>query len=390
MSYDECMIEVDCSDQTSCLPELDSSINSEFHKVRFPQRLFDAQWYSDAYLGHAGRLGPTKFSQAQPHYRTIGRKEGNCPNPLFDTRWYSTEYGLQDGIEPLVHFADREASGDVFPNEFWKMLAMRGDKPHDLARFLVGFTRLRRPTYLTGLFGTGRAYVAGLLLNSKGSLAYCYRKSWLYYSGPFPLIQTYHATTLHVVAGCMPPDFGNAIVDLAESRLANLIVVIRHPLDALISNWIWWREFSERKLLIRGIIEIEKDGKNFCEILNQNFDDFVLFATSAVDFVLAHPGMGHQFLSFEEFLDETLAYIRSPNVHIFRLEDFLVDLRGQHRRLLEIVAPDYCESYATPPLPLVTSSRYKAALENVPRFKHWLDSLPAVVLKKIKEIGYVL
>ena len=57
------------------------------------------------------------------------------------------------------------------------------------------------------------------------------------------MIYSGHATMRHVSRGQMPPAVMSHILEAVRSGFADLIFVYRHPLDSLLTNWVWWRTY---------------------------------------------------------------------------------------------------------------------------------------------------
>ena len=57
-----------------------------------------------------------------------------------------------------------------------------------------------------------------------------------------------------------------------------MIFVYRHPLDSLLTNWIWWRGVFRDNRLDSGISRDYKNVDELCANLEENFLEFKAFA----------------------------------------------------------------------------------------------------------------
>jgi len=359
----------------------------------FPRDLLDASWYADLYpdlklprdLPHEARC-----AGSIQHYLDFGSRERRDPNALLDSKWYAHRFRLSADVDPLVHYAQHEKYGQVSPNHFWEAARKRSIiAPPALSSMLINYPAHRRPTYITGLFGTGRFYLHNVILNSDLEIAYFFRRGGLYnYHGTVPYIFSGHATLMYDYerAGFTPPAFGRALLERAAAGLINVIFIYRHPLDSLLSNWIWWRRWA----MTSGIAESYKSEEEFHRDLNDNFYEFSLFCGGSKDFTRIVEGTDAKptFMSLLEFVHETELFLSSPNVHCFRFEDFKTDAVREFKRLVSILAPDLTPKSDNVPLPKSLANRYELAKENVSPFGAFMASLPRDVTKRINALGY--
>jgi hypothetical protein len=127
-----------------------------------------------------------------------------------------------------------------------------------------------------------------------------------------------------------------------------VIFIYRHPLDSLLTNWIWWRTYLRDNKRIPGISLVYKSTDDFCAELEGNFPEFKAFAEGAPDFFAAMPGP--PFLSFPEFVQETEMHLQSATLTL-RLEDFTIDPRGEFFKIVEVMSVNpesACWSVAPP------------------------------------------
>ena len=67
------------------------------------------------------------------------------------------------------------------------------------------------------------------------------------------MIYSGHVTMRHVSRLQYPPEVTSQILEAVNSGFADLIFVYRHPLDSLLTNWVWWRTKLRDGRMIRGI-----------------------------------------------------------------------------------------------------------------------------------------
>ena len=100
-----------------------------------------------------------------------------------------------------------------------------------------------RTAYVIGLFGTGRSYINELMLQNIGERAKYFRDRIRVHPGPTSMIYSGHATMRHVSRLQTLPAVTSRILEAVRSGFADLIFVYRHPLDSLLTNWVWWRTY---------------------------------------------------------------------------------------------------------------------------------------------------
>jgi hypothetical protein len=97
-----------------------------------------------------------------------------------------------------------------------------------------------RTAYVIGLFGSGRTYINELMLHNIGERARYLRDFIRLHPGPTRMIYSGHATMKHFSRGQHSPAVMGGVLEAIRSGFADLIFVYRHPLDSLLTNWIWW------------------------------------------------------------------------------------------------------------------------------------------------------
>ena len=158
-----------------------------------------------------------------------------------------------------------------------------------------------RTAYVIGIFGTGRRYIHHLIEQHIGERAEYFRDEIRLHPGPTSMIYSGHATMRHVSRAQALPVVMSRILESVRSGYADLIFVYRHPLDSLLTNWIWWRTYICDNTVISGISQVYKNTDDLCDVLEQNFFEFKAFAEGDPDFFAALPGP--RFLSFREFVE---------------------------------------------------------------------------------------
>src|SRR5580698_10339323 len=157
-----------------------------------------------------------------------------------------------------------------------------------------------RTLYIVGLFGSGRGYINELMLQNIGERAKYFIDGIRLHSGPTPMIYSGHVTTKYPSRAQEVPAVMRYILESVKSGFADLMFIYRHPLDSLLTKWVWWRTFIRDNRAISGISELYEDADGFCAVLDRNFSEFEAFAEGDPDFFAGAPGPG--FLSFPEFV----------------------------------------------------------------------------------------
>lgn len=100
-----------------------------------------------------------------------------------------------------------------------------------------------RTAYVIGLFGTGRSYLTELMLDNIGERGKYVRDTIRLHPGPTPMIYSGHATMKYVSRAQYLPAVMNRILESVQLGFADTIFLYRHPLDSLLTNWVWWRTY---------------------------------------------------------------------------------------------------------------------------------------------------
>ncbi len=244
-----------------------------------------------------------------------------------------------------------------------------------------------KTAYVMGLFGSGRGYINGLLLNNLGKRGKYFRETIRFHPGPTSMVYSGHATIRHVSRDQELPAVTSSILEAVRSGFADLIFIYRHPLDSLLTNWIWWRTYIRDNFQIEGISQIYKNTDDLCADLERNFSEFKAFADGDPDFFAALPGP--RFLSFSEFVEETELFVQSATLTL-RLEDFMIDPLKEFSKIAEVMSVDLDLSRLRVAPPKTKPYGYLAVKEKVPQFRNFINELNEETKRQIEKIGYQL
>jgi hypothetical protein len=242
-----------------------------------------------------------------------------------------------------------------------------------------------RTAYIIGLFGTGRRYINELMLGNIGERAKYFRDTIRLHPGPTSMIYSGHATIRHDSRLQYPPAVTSRILEASGAGFADLIFVYRHPLDSLLTNWVWWRNYIRDNRAISGISQVYENIDDLCADLEQKFSDFEAFAAGDSDFFAGVPGP--RFLSFQEFVEETELHVQSATLAL-RLEDFMIDPSKEFSRIVEVMSVDLDLSRSSITPPRTKPYGYRAVRDKVPRFRRFIDGSDEATKRRIEKIGY--
>ncbi len=244
-----------------------------------------------------------------------------------------------------------------------------------------------RTAYVIGLYGTGRWYLSGLMQHALGERAK-YIRHWIrFHRGPTSMIYFGHSTMKYASRGQRLPAVTNRILDAVSLGFADLIFVYRHPLDSLLTNWIWWRTYIREKRMGLSITENYKSADDLCADLEQDFGGFDAFARGDPDFYGAL--RGPRFLSFSEFVEETELFTQ-PATLALRLEDFMIDPQKEFSKIAGVMSAHLDADHLILFPPRTIPYRYLVVREKVPRFSNFINDLSAETKKRIEKLGYDL
>ena len=253
-----------------------------------------------------------------------------------------------------------------------------------------------RTAYIMGLSGTGRWYVNEMVMQNIGRRARCFRDAIRLHSGPTSMVYSGHATIKYVCRNQELPAVTSRIFESVRSRFADVIFIYRHPLDTLLSSWVWWRTYVGEGRLIYGISDVYKNRDDLSTDLEKNFSEFELFSAADPGFYAAvpHPRFlaavpGQRLLTFPEFVEETELYLQSATVSL-RLEDFIDDPVKEFSKIVGVMSVDLDVSGLNIARPRTKPYGYLAVKEKVPRFRKFIDELNAETKRRIANSGYEL
>jgi hypothetical protein len=244
-----------------------------------------------------------------------------------------------------------------------------------------------RTAYIIGLFGTGRRYINELMLQNIGERAQYFRDAIGLHPGPTPMIYSGHATIRYPSRDQALPEVMSSILEAARSGFADFIFVYRHPLDSLLTNWVWWRIYIRDNGRVSGISQVYQNSDDLCADLEQNFSDFLAFVQGDAEFFAASPGP--RFLTFPEFVEETELHLQSATLAL-RLEDFMVDPFREFSKIVALMAVDLDWSRVRVAPPKTKAYGYLAVQAKVPRFQAFIAALDDETKGRIQRMGYSL
>jgi hypothetical protein len=242
-----------------------------------------------------------------------------------------------------------------------------------------------RTTYLVGLYGTGRFYFLALLLQNLGPRAKYIRERICFHPRPTSMIYTGHATMRYASRGQRLPVVTRHILGAVESGFADLIFVYRHPLDSLLTNWVWWRTYIREKRIVDSVSDVYRSTDDLCAALERNFPEFKAFAEG--DPAFSYGSRGPRFLSFSEFVEETALFLESTTLAV-RLEDCMIDPLKEFSKIVEIMSVRVDLNGLCVPPPRAKPYGYLAVHEKVPQFRDFINALDLQTNRRIEKIGY--
>jgi hypothetical protein len=263
-----------------------------------------------------------------------------------------------------------------------------GKGSHEGSRFYIDTgVGNDRTAYVIGLFGTGRLYVNDLIVRNIGDRARYFRDTIRLHPGPTPMIYSGHATRKYVSGAQALPEVTKKILEGVRSGFADVIFIYRHPLDSLLTNWNWWRNYIRQNRRIAGTSQVHDNKNDHGGDLERNFREFRAFAEGDADFFAGIAGP--RFLSFPEFIEETELHLQSATLAL-RLEDFAIDPLKEFSKIAEVmsVSLDLGRLRVVPPR--AKSYGYLAAKHRVPQFREFIAGLSEEAKQRIGKFGYEL
>ncbi len=276
-------------------------------------RFFDASFYRHRY-GFAG-----SNEEAYRHYVETGCKENRSPSPHFSPGWFSRTYPEASGSD-FLHFMAQHPN-NTYPNHYWQDAGWAWENYIEA----VNASEDIHPLVVIGLFGTGRNYFSNAFL-SHSTLAPLFQDG-LASCGMYAnhsLICSGHATLRHQSSFQMEPDQTEALLlRPLHDGFHRILFVLRHPVDSLFSNWAWWRRYCETGTPHNGAVkEVFGGNMGLIDDIRSNIPAFLSFmAEGSIPSKLGGPAEHCSFLSFEQILDESLAWMKIPGVVSIRFEE---------------------------------------------------------------------
>ncbi len=242
-----------------------------------------------------------------------------------------------------------------------------------------------RTAYIIGLFGTGRWYLNALILQHIGKRAIYFQDGIRCHPGPTSMIYSGHATVKRASRGQELPCVTERVLQSVRSGFADVIFIYRHPLDSLLTNWVWWRTYMRDRRMISGISQIYQNVDELCAALDENFLEFKLFAEGDPAFFAALPGP--PFLSFAQFVDETTLFLQTVSLSL-RLEDFSADPRREFSKVARIVDADLDLSQVNPAPPRSKPYGHRIVAQQVGKFRAFIEGVDAPTRRQLEQMGY--
>jgi len=242
-----------------------------------------------------------------------------------------------------------------------------------------------RTAYILGLFGTGRWYINEQILQNIGERAKYFKDEICFHRRPTSMIYSGHVTKKYISRGFAQPVTMIRILEAVRLGFAGLVFVYRHPLDSLLTNWVFWRAIVREGRMVAGVTQMYRHAEELSAELEQNFAEFKAFAQGDPRF---YTGMsGPPFLSFAEFVEETELHLQYPGL-MLRLEDFMFNPLKEFSRIAEILSPGLDMSRVRVVPPRTKPYGYLAVREESPQFRNFIDALDAETRRRIERIGY--
>jgi len=201
------------------------------------------------------------------------------------------------------------------------------------------------------------------------------------------MIYSGHATRRYTSRGQSIPAIMDHILEAVSAGFADVIFIYRHPLDSLLTNWLYWRTYARDNRGSWGISAAYKQTDDLCADVEQNFSEFIAFAQGDPNFFAAE--LGPRFLSFPEFVEETELHLQSATLRL-RLEDFIVDPVREFSKIAEVMSVDLDLDRLHIAPPRTQPYRYLDVKDKVPLFRNFVDGLSEKTRKRIEKFGYSL
>jgi hypothetical protein len=244
--------------------------------------------------------------------------------------------------------------------------------------------------YIIGLFGSGRLYLGDVICKHIGERARHFRDELQYESMPTSMIYSGHMTLRYVSRGLNPPEFANRIVESVWSGAGKMIFIYRHPLDSLLTNWVWWRSYLRAGSVATDDGAFISSSFNsldeLCEIIEQEWADFEAFTAGDPAFFTDLPGA--RFLSFAEFVEESVLLFEQATLRL-PLEAFVANPYAAFVKVVAIISPDMRLSRTLHiRRPQSKPGAHLFVMNKVPRFNEFVNSISPETKRLMLKLGY--
>jgi hypothetical protein len=253
-----------------------------------------------------------------------------------------------------------------------------------------GNVRSASTIYIVGLFGSGRMYLGDVICDHIGERAHDFRDELRYESTPTSMIYSGHMTLRYVSTGFNPPEFGNRIVASVRSGAGKMIFIYRHPLDSLLTNWVWWRSY------VRATAGGPEPGgfisnsfhrlDELCATIEREWASFEAFAMGDSAFFADLPGA--RFLSFAEFVEESVLLFEQATLRL-PFEAFMTNPYAAFLKVIDVISPEMRLSYKMHiRRPRSHPGTHLFVMKNVPCFNEFVNSVNPETKRLMLKLGY--
>jgi len=246
-----------------------------------------------------------------------------------------------------------------------------------------------KTAYILGLYGSGRHYINELMLQNIGERSQYFRECpfhFRFHPGPTSMIYSGHTTMKYDCWGHLSPAVTSRIVETVKAGFADLLFIYRHPVDSLLTNWIWLRTFFRDKHMIAGISQLYGNTDDLCVALRQNFHEFKAFAQGGAAIFAAVPP---RFISFSEFVEEFELFLPAATLAL-RIEDCASDPSKEFLKIAKLMSVDGNLNLEKIAPPKTRPYRFLDVKKEVPEFRDFIDGLSPDTKSRIEKIGYKL
>lgn len=348
----------------------------------------------------------------------ISDEEFLLTSGVFDSKYYDAFHECEEPAKNIAHFLytnsytlksphpliqdgyliSRTSPGDNFfikflrskvndennkPNKHFKLSLV-----HEFSRSsLTGLDLLRvlqenapkglKNTLILSLYGGGRTYLDYLSRHAFGNY-YC-EGMILGVPSLTPVVRSGHMWGLRDRFEARGPTHTEKVLESYKKREINIIMIYRHPLDSLITNFVWFFDFSYRRVVTNRFDSIEE----LRAFLHANLSAFKVFVENG------KTPSGVIWVRFKDFLDE-LIYFRGKIDCQFRYENFFDDKHQELERFYCSLGANKQElSFSKIALPRSHPFRYRALIGGrSDRLAHYLLDIEAYFGGELGSLGY--